>query len=86
MKISKTHYQLLDITQDNEALTNPQKYLGPNCEEVLRFWNHLDVMSVNQLIEVGENYYNIDILNWSRIMHNTFKSCNNLSIWNVKKP
>lgn len=80
MKISKTHYELLDITQDNKALTNPQKYLGPNCEEVLRFWNHLDKMSVGQLIEVGEKFSKIDSLNWAKVMSNTYKSCKNLSI------
>jgi hypothetical protein len=80
MKISKTHYQLLDITQDNEALTNPQKYLGPNYQEVLRFWNHLDKMSVSQLIDVGEKFSNIDSLNWAKISNNTYKSCANLNI------
>lgn len=80
MKISKTHYQLLDYTQDEEALTNPQKYLGPNSEEVLRFWNHLDEMTVNQLIEVGEKFSNIDSFNLAMIACNTFESCNNLNI------
>lgn len=80
MKISKTHYQLLDYTQDDEALSNPQKYLGPNFEEVLRFWNHLDEMTVNQLIGVGEKFSNIDNIYWARITNNTYKSCKNLNI------
>lgn len=37
-------------------------------------------MSVGQLIEVGEKFSKIDILNWAKIMSNTYKSCENLSI------
>lgn len=80
MKISKSHYELFDYQKDDEVLSNPQKYLGPNCEEVLRFWNHLDEMTVNQLIEVGEKFSKIDILNWAKISSNTYKSCENLNI------
>jgi hypothetical protein len=28
-----------------EVLTNPEKYLGPNYQEVLRFWDYLDTVS-----------------------------------------
>jgi hypothetical protein len=60
--ISVTHSVLLSIINDQypdapqDVLTNPEKYLGPNYEEVLRFWFYLDTLNLKQWQIVKKRY------------------------------
>jgi hypothetical protein len=62
MKISKAHHKYAAHLQfqcsisKQDALTHPEKYLGPNWEEVINFWLYLDILNKKQLKVVGERY------------------------------
>jgi hypothetical protein len=47
-----------DAPQD--VLTNPEKYLGPNWEAVLKFWHHLDTLSDEDFRLILERYWDLD--------------------------
>jgi hypothetical protein len=53
--ISVSHSWLLRHINDSrlgapqDVLTNPEKYLGPNWEAVLKFWHLLDTLSMDEL-------------------------------------
>ena len=55
MKISTTH-QYFSNRVSQEALTNPEPFLGPNYKTVLNFWYYLDTLSVVQWDVVRERY------------------------------
>jgi hypothetical protein len=62
MKISKTHRNFANrlrsrynITKQ-DVLDHPEKYLGPNWEEVINFWLYLDTLNKKQLKVVEERY------------------------------
>ncbi len=38
MKISKTQQRLSEQLNNPEVLTNPEPFLGPNWETVIRWW------------------------------------------------
>jgi hypothetical protein len=61
MKISKTHQRLSDNLENPEVLTNPQKFLGPNWETVLRFWLYYESLTREQKDELFRRYVVIDI-------------------------
>jgi hypothetical protein len=60
MKISKTHKSLSDYLKNTEVLTNPQKFLGPNWETVLRFWSYFESLTDEQNDELVRRYEAID--------------------------
>jgi hypothetical protein len=64
--ISVVHSELLKYVNGKfpgapqDVLTNPEKYLGPNYQEVLRFWAHLDTLSFEQLNNAHNRYWDLD--------------------------
>jgi hypothetical protein len=60
MKISKTHKSLSEQLKNTEVLTNPQKFLGPNWETVLRFWLYFESLTREQKNELLRRYFAID--------------------------
>jgi hypothetical protein len=60
--ISVVHSELLKYVNDKfpgapqDVLTNPEKYLGPNHQEVLRFWVHVETLSD----EAHNRYWDLD--------------------------
>jgi hypothetical protein len=66
MKISKTHQNLSDYCGEHEVLTNPQKFLGPNWETVLRWWLYRESLTDEQKEDVKRRYWAIDRNNRDR--------------------
>jgi hypothetical protein len=60
MKISRTHQILSKELNNPEVLTNPEPFLGPNWETVLRFWLYYDSLTDEQKDELRCRYYSID--------------------------
>jgi hypothetical protein len=60
MKISRTHQNLSNYLKNPEVLTNPQKFLGPNWETVLRFWLYFESLTDEQKNELCRRYLAID--------------------------
>jgi hypothetical protein len=60
--ISVVHSELLKYVNEKfpgapqDVLTNPEKYLGPNYREVLRFWAHVETLSD----EAHNRYWDLD--------------------------
>ncbi len=48
MKISKIHQRFANRV-GQEALTNPEPFLGPNYKTVLNFWYYLDTLTEDQI-------------------------------------
>jgi hypothetical protein len=57
-----------------EVLTNPEKYLGPNWEKVLNFWEHLDSLTEDQLKVVRESYRNLSVEEQMRSIANAYNA------------
>jgi hypothetical protein len=53
MTYSKTHTTFIEELDNFEALTDPEKFLGPNWETVLHFWKWIDTLSSRQWNEVS---------------------------------
>jgi hypothetical protein len=64
MNYSKAHQNLSTELQNPEALTNPQDFLGPNCETVLNFWWTMDSLTETQWNEVARRYDALDSAAW----------------------
>jgi hypothetical protein len=60
MKISKAHQRLSDKLNNPEVLTNPELFLGPNWETVLRFWLYYESLTFAQRDELRCRYDTID--------------------------
>jgi hypothetical protein len=66
LNISIAHSILLYIINDREkgspedVLGNPERYLGPNYEAVLKFWWFLDGLSKKQWKVVSQRYISLD--------------------------
>jgi hypothetical protein len=60
MTYSITHQALRDHINNPEVLTNPQKFLGPNWEAVLRWWWYEESLTVEQWIELDRRWCAID--------------------------
>jgi hypothetical protein len=60
MKISKTQQRLSDKLKNPKVLTNPEPFLGPNWETVLRFWSYYESLTYEQRIELVRRYCAID--------------------------
>jgi hypothetical protein len=60
MKISNTHQRLSDNLKNTEVLTNPEPFLGPNWETVLRWWLYYESLTDEQENELYRRYCAID--------------------------
>jgi hypothetical protein len=60
MKNSNAHQVLSKLHKNPEVLTNPQKFIGPNWETVLRFWLYQESLTREQRIELSRRYWAID--------------------------
>jgi hypothetical protein len=60
MKISKTHQNLSIYLNNPEVLTNPEPFLGPNWETVLRWWLYYESLTDGQERELSRRYEAID--------------------------
>ncbi len=56
MKISKTHQNLSDHIKNPEVLTNPEPFLGPNWETVLRWWLYMESLTYEQSNELWRRH------------------------------
>jgi hypothetical protein len=60
MTYSKTHQKFSELLEQPEALTNPEKYLGPNWKDVLNFWIYLEGLSKQEMEEMGKRFWDLD--------------------------
>lgn len=56
MSISQAHHRFVELLKFNEALNNPQDFLGPNTDQLLDFWLRLDGLSFNQWETISRRY------------------------------
>jgi hypothetical protein len=56
MKISKTHRRFSKELEDPKILTNPEDFLGPNWEDVINFWLHLDGLSWSKKLKMNNSF------------------------------
>jgi hypothetical protein len=60
MKISNTQQALSNRLNNTEVLTNPESFLGPNWETVLRWWLYYESLTDEQWRELVRRYWAID--------------------------
>jgi hypothetical protein len=60
MTYSKIHKRFSERLEQPDALKNPEKYLGPNYQDVLNFWIYLDTLSDEEKDEIESRYYALD--------------------------
>jgi hypothetical protein len=60
MTYSKIHQAFSELLEQPDAITNPEKYLGPNWEDVLNFWIYLDTLSDEERGEMKDLYWDLD--------------------------
>jgi hypothetical protein len=60
MTYSKIHKRFSKRHNKPEALTNPEKYLGPNYQDVLNFWIYLDTLSKQDKEKINDRYLALD--------------------------
>jgi hypothetical protein len=60
MTYSKIHQKFSNYLKQPDVRTNPEKYLGPNWEDVLNFWIYVDTLSVEEMEEIGQRYRALD--------------------------
>jgi hypothetical protein len=60
MKISNTHQSLSKELNNPEVLTNPEPFLGPNWETVLRWWLYYESLTDEQKDELFRRWVAID--------------------------
>jgi hypothetical protein len=60
MTYSKIHQKFSEVLNNPEALTDPEKYLGPNYQDVLNFWIYLDSLSDEEREEMWQRYCALD--------------------------
>jgi hypothetical protein len=61
MEISHTLQRLSKELNNPEVLTNPEQFLGPNWETVLRWWLFEESLTYEQKDEMGRRYLASDI-------------------------
>jgi hypothetical protein len=66
MKISNDHQRFANHLGTEEVLTNPEPFLGPNWETVLRFWLYYESLTDEQQNELHRRYWAIDRDNRNR--------------------
>jgi hypothetical protein len=64
MTVSKAHKNLSEWLEDPDVLTNPEPFLGPNWETVLRWWLYEESLTDEQYVGVFERYNSIDDNLW----------------------
>ncbi len=67
MKISKTHQSLSNRLKNPEVLTNPEPFLGPNWETVLRFWLYYESLTDEQKRELWRRHLVINDDVWRSV-------------------
>jgi hypothetical protein len=60
MTYSKIHQAFSERLEQPEALTNPEKYLGPNWKDVLNFWIYFEGLSKQDKEEMDDLYWTLD--------------------------
>jgi hypothetical protein len=60
MTYSKIHQTFSERLNQPDALTNPEKYLGPNYQDVLNFWIYLETLSNKEKEEMAQSYWALD--------------------------
>jgi hypothetical protein len=60
MKISRTHQLLSKKLNNPEVLTNPEQFLGPNWETILRWWLYYESLTCEQWNELYRRWRAID--------------------------
>jgi hypothetical protein len=60
MTYSKIHQNFSQRLNQPDALTDPEKYLGPNWKDVLNFWIYLDSLSDQEKEELWQRYWVLD--------------------------
>ncbi len=60
MTYSKIHKRFSERLYQPDALTDPEKYLGPNWEDVLNFWIYVDSLSKQEREEMAQSYWALD--------------------------
>jgi hypothetical protein len=58
--LSKIHQNFSNYLRQPEALTNPEKYLGPNYQDVLDFWFYIEGLSDEERKKMGQRYRALD--------------------------
>ena len=83
--ISIPHSVLLRMINDGEegapqdVLSNPQKYLGPNTDQLLEFWWKLDTLSQDQWKTIQgryEDFWYYQRYEWDRATHEAYEASN----------
>jgi hypothetical protein len=60
MTYSKIHQKFSNYLKQPDVLTNPEKYLGPNYQDVLNFWIYVDGLSDQEKEAISDRYYALD--------------------------
>jgi hypothetical protein len=60
MKISNAHQRISNYLNNPEVLTNPEPFLGPNWETVLRWWLYWESLTDEQQVELWSRYIAIN--------------------------
>ncbi len=60
MTYSKTHQRFSERLKNPDVLTNPEKYLGLNYQDVLNFWIYLDTLSKQDKEKMNDRYQTLD--------------------------
>jgi hypothetical protein len=60
MTYSKIHQKFSERLNQSDVLTNPEKYLGPNWEDVLNFWFYVEGLSKQEEDEMWQRYWDLD--------------------------
>jgi hypothetical protein len=81
MTYSKTHKSLSDYLKNPEVLTNPEPYLGPNWEMVLRWWLYCESLTDEQENELLRRWYAIDDDTLNRAMALAYNAATKVIGW-----
>jgi hypothetical protein len=60
MTYSKIHQKFSERLNQPDVLTDPEKYLGPNYQDVLNFWIYLEGLSDKEKEEMANHYWDLD--------------------------
>jgi hypothetical protein len=60
MTYSKIHQAFSELLEQPDVLTNPEKYLGLNYQDVLNFWIYVEGLSEQEREEIRQRYWALD--------------------------
>jgi hypothetical protein len=90
MKPSNTLQELSNRLNNPEVLTNPEPFLGPNWETVLRWWLYRESLTDDQWNELNRRYCAIDDDTWNRardlawdVTNKVIGVDNRIAVWDV---